>query len=102
MKRLGNGPPLRIEHGRFESHKHPCTHTAPLHGVLPRAAVAKLRRYISAVEHTVENLIDVSKLLVEIERAPDLSRRQNTADIRVGEQELLEIEALVEGSHGVA
>src|SRR6187401_418186 len=53
-------------------------------------------------EHPVENMIDISELLVQIERAFDLGGWKDVRDVRIRQQELLEVRLLMERTHRIA
>src|SRR5947208_53112 len=50
----------------------------------------------------IEDVIDVLQLLVEVERPLDLGGGQQARDVRVRQEQRLEIAVLVEGSHRVS
>src|SRR5574338_1407305 len=66
-----------------------------------RAALTIYRRR-HAREDPFENGIDVPELVVEVERLLDFGGRQDAHDIRIGQEERLEVALLVERPHGVA
>jgi hypothetical protein len=54
------------------------------------------------LEDPIEDVINVLELFVEIERALDLGRGEDTRDLRIRKQQALEIALLVERAHRVA
>src|SRR5688500_8870432 len=57
---------------------------------------------LAFIKDSLEHFVDVSQLVVEIERFLDLGRGQHARDVAVGEQQPLEILLLVERAHRVA
>ena len=43
------------------------------------------------MKHPVEDAVDVPQLLVEVERALELGRREDARHVRIGEQPRLEV-----------
>src|SRR4051794_1856448 len=62
----------------------------------------RLRRQVRCAEDAGENVVDVAKLLVEIEGALGLRRGEDLGNVGIGEQEAFEITPFGERSHRVA
>src|SRR6185503_4735170 len=53
------------------------------------------------LKHSRENVVHVPELLVQIERAVDVGARQRLRDVRIGDQERLEVAAVGERPHRI-
>ena len=100
VQRVGDGPPLRIEHRWLQRHEDSRAHALPSwraaitlsareacnepSGPAASGSSASRRRH----EHAIEDVVDVPELLVEIERALDVGAAGSTrGDVGVGQQQ---------------
>src|SRR5687768_6260400 len=62
----------------------------------------RVTKTLAFIKDSLENLIHVAKLLVEIEGLLDFPGRQHARDVLVGQQQRLEVGAIVERLHRIA
>src|SRR5688572_7590834 len=57
---------------------------------------------LAFIEDSLEDLVHVPELILQVEGFLDFRRRQHRGDIRVGQQQALEVLLIVKRLHGVA